>query len=139
MRVCVIYKDVGSSQACKVVAESLAKGIQQQGHFVDLLNIETNLGKNIAFYDYIVVGTSATNLFGGKIDPQVTNFLRQCGTISGKRSFAFITKRGLRKGKTLLTLMKLMEREGLYLTYSEVLTGSAFAEEVGKRLLITKN
>ena len=30
-----------------------------------------------------------------------------------------------------------MEKEGFYLTYSEVMSGSAFAEEVGKRLLIT--
>ena len=137
MRVCILYKDVSSSTSCKVVAESLAKGIQQQGHFVDLFNIATNLGKNISFYDYIAVGTSAANFFGGKIYPQIAQFLKQCGTISGKRSFAFITKRGLRKGKTLLALMKIMEKEGFYLTYSEVMSGSAFAEEVGKRLLIT--
>jgi len=137
MRVCILYKDVGSSQVCRELSESLAKGILQQGHFVDLINIETNLGKNIAFYDYIVLGTSATTLFGGKIDPQVTLFLRQCGTIGGKRCFAFISKRGLRKGKTLLKLMSVMEQEGMYLTFSEILTGSAFAEEIGKRLLIT--
>ncbi len=137
MRVCILYKDVGSSRACKELSESLAKGILQQGHFVDLINIETNLGKNISFYDYIILGASATNFFGGKIDPQVTLFLRQCGTISGKRCFAFISKKGLRKGKTLLKLMSLMEQEGMCLTFSEILTGSAFAEEVGKRLLIT--
>jgi menaquinone-dependent protoporphyrinogen IX oxidase len=137
MRVCILYKDVGSSQVCKELSESLAKGVQQQGHFVDLINIATNLGKNIAFYDYIILGTSATTLLGGKIDPQVGLFLKQCGTISGKRSFAFISKRGLRKGKTLLRLMSVMEQEGMYLTFSEILTGSAFAEEIGKRLLIT--
>ena len=80
MRVCILYKDVSSSTSCKVVAESLAKGIQQQGHFVDLFNIATNLGKNISFYDYIAVGTKSLT-FWWKMILKLLNFLNN-GTIS---------------------------------------------------------
>lgn len=72
-----------------------------------------------------------------KIPRKVDDFLKAAGTISGKRCFAFVPKRGMRVMKTLQRLMHVMESQGMYLTYSDVLTNRAFAKEVGKRLKIS--
>lgn len=137
MRVCVLHGDSGSSTLCKDLAASLAQGIQAQGHDVDLVDVHRDAGKIISYYDYIAVGTVATGFWGGKIPSRVEEFLKQCGTISGKRSFAFIAKKGLRQGKTLQVLMKVMESQGMYLTFSEILANQAYAKEIGKRLVIS--
>jgi menaquinone-dependent protoporphyrinogen IX oxidase len=137
MKVCVLYCDIGSSTQCKELALGLSEGIQTLGHDVDTLDMQRDTGKIISYYDYIAVGTVASSLWGGKIPEMVDRFLKQCGTISGKRSFAFIGKKGIRQGKTLQTLMRVMESQGMYLTYSDVLSNRAYAKEVGKRLVIS--
>lgn len=138
MKVCVLYCDIGqSSSVSKELALGLSEGIQAQGHDVDILDMQRDTGKIISYYDYIAVGTVATTFWGGKIPSKVGDFLKQCGTISGKRSFAYIGKRGVRVGKTLQSLMRMMESQGMYLTYSDVLSNRAYAKEVGKRLVIS--
>lgn len=137
MKVCVLYCDIGSSTQCKELALGLSEGIQTLGHDVDTLDMQRDTGKIISYYDYIAVGTVASSLWSGKIPEMVDRFLKQCGTISGKRSFAFIGKKGIRQGKTLQTLMRVMESQGMYLTYSDVLSNRAYAKEVGKRLVIS--
>ena len=87
-------------------------------------------------YQYIVVGASAINSFGGKISENVAKFLSNAGVVTGKRSFAYIAKGGMRITKTLSVLMNTMEHEGMYLKYSEILTSAEEAKAIGKRLHI---
>lgn len=137
MKVCVLFADLGSSSVSKELALGLSEGIQSQGHDVDLVDMQRDAGKIISYYDYIAVGTVATTFWGGKIPSKVGEFLKQCGTISGKRSFAYIGKKGIRQIKTIQALMHAMESQGMYLTFSDVLSNRAYAKEVGKRLVIS--
>lgn len=137
MRVCVLFEDVGTASVCKDLASGLAEGIQTQGHDVELVDMKRDSGKIISYFDYIAVGTSATAFWGGKISPKVGEFLKQSGTVSGKRCFAFISKKGIRQGKTLQALMRVMESQGMYLTFSDILSNRAYAKEIGKRLVIS--
>lgn len=136
MRVCVLFGESNGS-ICKELAAGLAEGIQQQGHIVDVIDMRKDAGKIISFYEYIAVGTASSTFWGGKIPQAVGDFLKQSGTISGKRCFVFVAKRGLRTLKTLQHLMQVMEGQGMYLKYSDILTNRAFAKEVGKRLIIS--
>jgi flavodoxin len=133
----VVYGDPKNSTVCRELAGSLAQGIGLQGHDVDVVNADTDAGKIISYYDYIAVGTTSLSWWKSALPSKVETFLRQCGTISGKRSFAFIVKRGIRQGKTLQLLMKVMEGQGMYLTFSDTLANPAYAKEVGKRLVIS--
>ncbi len=137
MKVCILYEDIGSSSVCKELSAGLAEGIQAQGHDVDLVDMSREAGKIVSYYDYVAVGTSAVSFWGGKIPVKTGEFLKQCGTISGKRCFAFIGKRGIRLRKTLQELMRTMESQGMYLTFSDVLPNRGYAKEVGKRLVIS--
>ncbi len=138
MRVCVLYCGKGSSSPkLKEIAGALAKGIESQGHTVDVFDMRLEGGKIISFYDYIVVGSENVSLWGGKVPDMVPKFLKQAGTISGKRCMAFIVNGGIRSGKTLHHLMHSMESEGMYLKTSDILKKKDYAQAVGKRLHIS--
>ncbi len=138
MKVAVIVVYDTSKNRVMEVAKGLSEGLSANGHTVEIIDAVLESDKKISFYDYIIVGTEAVNTFGGKIPGKVKTYLAQCGTVSGKRSFAFVIKKGFRTGKTLSTLMKTMEHEGMYLKYSEVLRRREDGKEIGKRLHITK-
>lgn len=136
MRVCVIIFPKDRDAKLKQIAEALAAGIGKNGHTVDVIDGSREQGKKISYYDYIAMGTDAANTLGGRIPNSVQNFLSQCGTVQGKRCFAFISRGGIRKNKTLKALMDAMEHEGMYLKNSQLMSNNAEAGEVGKRLHI---
>ena len=140
MKVCILYaaKSKDSSNIKKISA-ALAKGIEEQNHIVDIVDIKLEGSKIISYYDYLIVGTEAINTFGGKIPQNITTFLRNSGTISGKRCMGFVTKGGIRSAKTLQSLMKVMEAEGMYLKTSDVIDKESIATAIGKRLHIEAN
>ncbi len=140
MQACIVIGGkTRDDKALDEVAKALAKGLESQGHSVDIINIHTDGDKKLSFYDYVVVGTTALTSFGGTIPEQVTAYLKRAGQVSGKRCLAFVTKAGLRSQKTLLSLMKAMEGEGMYLKYSEVFRKPGEALALGKRLNIERN
>jgi len=120
----------------KLIAKALAEGIGAQGHMVDVFDMSLESGKIVSYYDYLIIGTENTTFFGGKIPNTVATFLKSAGTISGKRCMAFITKGGIRSMKTLQTLMKAMEKEGMFLKKSEIIAKVDMARAVGKHVQI---
>ncbi|PIE04957.1 MAG: hypothetical protein CSA76_01555 [Spirochaetales bacterium] len=72
------------------------------------------------------------------MNSQVTAYLRSAGQVSGKRCYAFISRKGLRKNRVLGSLMKVMESEGMFLKRSDILSNASEAEAVGHRLHIEK-
>lgn len=85
------------------------------------------------------MGTVSPSPLAKAIPGALTSFLKSAGHISGKRCYAFIGNKGLRKGKVLASLMKTMESEGMYLKKSDVLSNAVEAEAVGSRLHIEKS
>ena len=137
MKVCVLYAPQSKgNEKMKAIAKALAEGIGSQGHMVDVLDMTLEAGKIVSYYDYLIIGTESSTFFGGKIPPSVAQFLRGAGSLSGKRCMAFITKGGVRSMKTLQSLMKTMEKEGMFLKKSEILPKEDFARAVGKHILI---
>jgi len=137
MRVCVLYAPVAkNNEKMKAIANALSEGISGQGHLVDVFDMTLEAGKIVSFYDYLIIGTESPTFFGVKIPASVSGFLKSAGSISGKRCMAFITKGGLRSTKTLQVLMKAMEKEGMFLKKSELISKVDFAKAVGKHLQI---
>lgn len=140
MDISIIYADKDSNGTkVKKVAEAFSHALAAQGHSVTLCNAYLEMGKNLTISDYIVVGTTATTAFGGKIPKVISDFLKRAGTISGKRCFAFITNGGLRKNKSLQALMKVMEAEGMYLKNFDIINKPELATAIGKRLEVQRN
>ncbi len=138
MQVCVLYAGkVRDNDKLKAISEALARGIAGNGHTVDVINMYTE-EKRLTVYDYVIIGSEPVSFFSASLPAVIKKYLAQAGTVSGKRSMAFISG-GLRKNKTLLNLMKLMESEGMYLKLSEVINKPEEAQAVGKRLNVERN
>lgn len=139
MQVCIAYAGKSRDDAAiKEVAASFMKGIETQGHSAELVNMYTD-EKKLTFFDNIIVIASAINGFGGKIPEVINSFIKRSGQVSGKRSFAYIYKGGLRSQKTLSVLLKSLEGEGMYLKNQDVLKNAGDALAAGKRLNLERN
>jgi len=134
MKIAVLFFSGNGRQQLLEVSKGLARGLEKQGKQVDLIDGDKDVNVKLTMYQYIAIGTSALNMWGGKISRNITEFIANSGIVSGKRCFAFVTKSGLRKTKTLRALMKAMEHEGMYLKNSRLLSSAEEAEEIGKRL-----
>ncbi len=140
MDVSIVYADKDQNGTkVKEITESFSKALASQGHTVTTINAYLEMGKNLTFTDYIIVGTTATSAFGGQIPQVIPDFLKRAGTISGKRCFAFITKGGIRKNKSLQALMKAMESEGMYIKNFDLIDKPSLATAIGKRLEVKRN
>ena len=138
MRVGLIYFPKDNSSALKKIAESLGSGIEKQGIQVDVMDGFSIENKKVSFYDYICLGAESSGFFSSKLPDRVESVIKGLGLVSGRRSYAFTAKNGIRSQKTLSLIMKLMEKEGLYLKKSDVIGSPADAEYIGKKLHIIR-
>ncbi len=130
MRVAVISLSAGTSGKLALIAQSLGKGLESAGHRVDFFDPKVD-PMPIASYDYIIVGSESEGLWG-RLPKVVPEYLRRCHGLSGKRSFAFVRKSGLRPARALSRLMRLVEAEGMRLTWSEILSSAEEAALAGR-------
>jgi hypothetical protein len=130
----VVFFSGRSNDRISGLARALAKGMERQGHTVDLIDGTKDSGSRLTIHQYVAVGATPVGSFGGKIPDGVKTFLSAAGTVAGKKSYAFIPKATFGTAKALATLMKCMEGEGMFLKSSDILRSPAEAEEIGRRL-----
>jgi hypothetical protein len=136
MRVAVVFFSAKKREKILEICKALVRGIEAQGHQADVVDGDHDVNTKLTIYQYIVVGTEATSTFGGKIPEKVGAFLGGAGQVTGRRSFAFVLKSFISAPRALARLMNAMEKEGMFLKNSSILTSAVEAEEVGKRLHI---
>ena len=136
MRVAVVFIPQNKRDKLLEISKALASGIESNGHRVDVVDGSRDVNTKLTVYEYIAVGSEVVSFFGGKIPDKVSAYLKSSGIVSGKRCFAFVLKKAMGADKGLQRLMKVMEGEGMYLKFSEILTSPAEAQEIGKRLSI---
>ncbi len=138
MQICIVSAGrTRESGRLTELCQAMARGIESQGHQVDVINMHEG-GKRLTIYDYIVIGSEPVSFFSARVPGDLSRFLAESGSVSGKRCMAFITG-GLRKGKTLQNLMRIMESEGMILKFSEVIANAGQATVVGKHLNVERN
>lgn len=136
MRIAVVFFAGDAKQRFLDIAQGFARGIGEQGHIVDVIDVETDYDKKLTSYNYIVVGASTSGFFRPRVSDKFKRFLANCGHVAGKRCFAFVPKRVF-ADKALLSLMSAMEHEGLYIKNSAVVSSSDEAAYIGKNLHIS--
>jgi menaquinone-dependent protoporphyrinogen IX oxidase len=114
--------------------QSLAKGIESMGHRVDVMDAWTEDGTRLPGYEYIIVAAEAASFFSGKIPSALSKVLASASSLSGKKSAAFLKKGGLFGTKALSAVMRAMEKEGMFVNWSDVLLNAPHAEAIGKRI-----
>ena len=136
MRIAVVFVPGRNRDKLLNIAKGLARGIEQQGHQVDIVDGSRDVNTKLTIYEYICIGTEPISSFGGKIPSRIGEFVGGAGILVGKRSFAFVIKSGFSSMRALTRLMKTMEGEGMFLKFSEILLSPEEAVEIGKRLKI---
>ncbi|TVR01853.1 MAG: hypothetical protein EA403_10050 [Spirochaetaceae bacterium] len=136
MRIALVFFPGKNRNRIVSTCKSLAAGIESQGHSVDLIDGSRDVNTKLSIYQYIVVGTEQTSLFGGKVSPKVSEFLKSAGMVTGKKCFAFVLRKPIGAPKALARLMKTMEAEGMFLREQAVISSPGEAEAFGKRLQI---
>ncbi len=134
VRTAVVFFTTKNRERILSIAKSLARGIEKQGHQVDIIDGDHDVNSKLTMYRYIAVGTEPLSAIGGKIPAKVAQFLNSSGMVAGRRSYAFVTKNLLGAGRALSRLMKRMEHEGMYLKNSGIVTSPQEAEEIGRKL-----
>ncbi len=137
MRVAVVYFEKNQGKLAQM-AESLAHGIGDQGHDVKVINGILDSDVKLTMYEYIAIGTAPLSPFSKKLDESLERFIKSAGTLTGKRCYAFVQKKGLRAFRVLQAVMKLVEREGVILKTSDIINSKEEASYVGKKLHISK-
>jgi menaquinone-dependent protoporphyrinogen IX oxidase len=138
MRAAVVFFGGSSRDKILGLARALARGMEAQGHQVDIVDGDHDINAKMTMYQYVAVGTEPLSGWSGKISERIGQFLSSAGMVAGKRSFAFVAKNMVGCSKALSRLMKSMETEGMLLKFSSVLSSAQEAEEIGKRLHLEK-
>jgi len=134
MRVAVVFFSGKNREKLRDIANGLARGIEKQGNQVDVFDAGRDSNVKLTIYQYVVVGMEPSGSFSGKVPDSVRSFLAGSGVVSGKKSYAFVTRSTFGTAKSLTNLMRSMEGEGMFLKNSDVLRSPVEAEEIGKRL-----
>lgn len=137
MRVAVLYFESNKGKLAEM-AESLAHGMAEQGHDVKVINGILDSHEKLSIYEYLAIGTAPLSPFSKKVDERLERFIKGAGTVTGKRCYAFVQKKGLRPFRVLQELMKIVEREGVILKTSDIVNSKEEASYIGKKLHITK-
>jgi len=133
MRIAVISAPVKKRQPPEYVA-ALAKGMSKMGHHVDIIDAWTEDGFKLPGYDYIAIVTAPVSFLSGKIPENVSKIISVGSSLVGKKSAAFIKRTGFFNSRALSNLMKVMEKEGMRINWSDLLYNNSHAEFMGKRI-----
>jgi len=135
VRVAVVFFSRKREGGVAELAKALARGIESQGHQVDVIDSRGSEDKKLTMYQYIAVGTEQLS-FLGKISEQIAPYLANHGILNGKKSFAFVPLKTFGAQRALLSLMKSMEDEGMLVKNSYTMKTPEVAREIGKKLHI---
>ena len=137
MRVAIVFFSGRNRERIRDLANGLAKGIERQGNQVDVFDGSRDNTARLTIYQYIAIGLEPSGSFSGKVPDSVRTFLAGSGVVSGKKSYAFVSRSTFGTAKSLTNLMRSMEGEGMFLKNSDILRSPVEAEEIGKRLHIS--
>lgn len=135
MQVGVVYYGNGNKKL-ESLAESLAKGIEANGHSVEIVDASGDVKRKLAVYQYIAFGVSGEGMFGKKIPRQFKEVLKSGGELGGKKCFVFTPSKLIGAMNSLQAAMKMVESFGLFIKFSDIIKNKHQAERIGKRLKI---
>jgi len=138
MRVAVVYVPAKDKDRIEAVAKAMARALEGKGYLVDLSEARADETPRLTGYDYVFIGTESASAFG-KISDRVAQFLAQVGTLTGKRSMAFLRKGGLRPEKALSRLMRAMEAEGMIVNCAEIVKNEDEAARAAREAPVERN
>ncbi|MFP4330457.1 MAG: hypothetical protein ACOC28_00620 [Alkalispirochaetaceae bacterium] len=138
MRVAVLFFADTSRDRVRDISRALAEGVESQGHDVDLIDGVQDVNTKLTIYTHILIVAEQRTLFSGRIPDAIPEFIGTSGVVAGKKSFAFVVKKPLGNTKALKRLMDVMEHEGMFIRYSDVLATVEDSRLIGGKLTVVQ-
>jgi len=120
------------------IAEQLALGMREQGAQAEVILAHPGHEVKLTGFHYIAVGCDVRAVWKGTLPTELAPLLSQGGILTGKKAFAFVVPSLLGTSKTLSQLMRALEREGMLLRYSDILSKGEQAKTLGRRLKLDR-
>jgi menaquinone-dependent protoporphyrinogen IX oxidase len=133
MRIAIINVPAQKGTVSPCVS-ALQKGFNAMGHHSDVMDAWTDDGFRLPSYDYIVVSAQTLSFFSRKFPDCLSRILAATTGVSGKKSAAFLSKKCFFTNKALASLMSIMEKEGMFVNWSDTLLSAEQAEALAKRI-----
>lgn len=116
------------------ITRFMAGLFERAGYTVKTIEVENATSPvNFRPFDLILVGSYVVSGWGGKIAPEVTNFLQGVSGMEGKRSIAYLRPGLFGKDKALRRLMSQMESVGAFVVDFEVVGSEGEAKKLVER------
>ncbi len=120
-------------------AKAISRTLEGRGYESDIIDCSLDTDKKLIFYDYLIFLTEPLSFFGKNIQPYLKTYLRNCGSISGKRAACVLCGRALRKNSVMQTFMRLVEGEGVILKTSAFISSGSEAVSFAKSINVERN
>lgn len=92
--------------------------------------------RKLSLYRYLLLLGNSSSFLGSKIDPKISHYLGNNGSLLGKKGYVFTLKRGFFTLKTHKFLMSAMEHEGIFLKSSEIFGSLKEINRIENKLII---
>ncbi|HTX72553.1 MAG TPA: hypothetical protein VMC79_06970 [Rectinemataceae bacterium] len=138
MRVALVYASAGESRAASPIVEALAGALRARGYQTERIEAKSGEAHRLSGFDYIIVGTEPVGI-RGRLPRQLADFLAQAGSVQGRRSMAFVRRRGISSAKALKRLMSTMETEGMMVNFAMIVAGTDDAVRAAGEAPIERN
>ncbi|MGM0502551.1 MAG: flavodoxin family protein [Bacillota bacterium] len=135
-RILIVY-------STKKDVEQLAQGLKNGFTAADVevdLEVAQRRERPISLskYDLVMVGSPVLGFFGGGIDNQIAEFLKDCKATIGQKTIAFVDSSLLGTTKALRKLMKQLESKGCMVYDFRSFKNLAAAEEYAAKFNLEK-
>lgn len=135
MRILIIYFVKNSDKKSMDIVKKLEQTAVSCGHQVDIKTGLTDYEElHLPGYGYIAAVVKPASFFKARLPEQFAEAFSLGGSSQGKRGAAIIIKKGLASNKVCRQTMRAMEKEGIMLDYSEIISSVDQASYAGKKL-----
>jgi len=134
MRIALITAPSKPGKSLDAFSQAVAKAMSSMGHRVESYKIPGDDLNRLPTYDYIVVLTEPVSTLSSKLPARLAEALGSVSSLIGKKSAAFLRTHGLFSGKAMNRLLATMEKEGMYVNWSEMFSKPAEAEILTKKI-----
>ena len=135
MRIAILHFLNDEKNAHRAILKTLQETAQANGHDVAVFSAKTDPEQlRLTMYEYITIIVPSSLFIGSSLPERFAHVLASAGMILGKKASALVVQSGLSSKKTVRTLMRAMEREGLKIDYFDVVKNAEHARCVGKKL-----
>ncbi|MFA6507370.1 MAG: hypothetical protein WCT14_14825 [Treponemataceae bacterium] len=134
MRIGLVFASASAVSNLAEFAKAIAQGMEAKGHRVDLLDARTDDSRKLPGYEYVVIISEPLSFLSGKIPEVLPKFLNGASSLVGKKGAAFLRTSGPFSAKAMAALMRAMEKEGMWVNWSEMVANPAQAMAAAKRI-----